>query len=295
MKKLFVLAGFFALLSCEKDITIDLDETTPKLVVDASIENGQPPLVILSSSLAYFSQISADILASSFVHNAEIYISDGTLRHKLVEDSIIDVQGYTLYYYTNNPADPTTLLFGKLNTDYLLEITSGGNQYTAATRIPDTTKTIDSLWWEAVPVYEPEDSNKAKIIIKATDKPGYGDYVRYYTKVNQDPFFPGFNSVYDDQVIDGTTYTLPVDRGIDKNAERTDDEVFFNRGDTVTFKLSAIDKATYDFWRTSEFSYQSIGNPFSTPVKILSNISGNALGSFSGYGSQFRSLVIPPR
>src|SRR5690349_13431816 len=84
------------LISCEKDITIDLNDPEPKIVVEASIENNQPPFVVLSSSLNYFSKINADILASSFIHNAEIFISDGTKTHKLVEDSIVDVQGYTL-------------------------------------------------------------------------------------------------------------------------------------------------------------------------------------------------------
>ncbi len=293
LKWLFFFSFLVLLISCEKDITIDLNETQPKLVVEATIENGQPPFVILSSSLQYFSKISAAILAASFVHNADIYISDGVKRHKLKEDSVVDVQGFTLYFYTNDLTDPTTAIIGQIATDYSIEINSGGRLYTAVTQIPDTTKRIDSLSWAPIPVIDPEDSNKVKLIVAVTDKPGYGDYARYYTKVNQEPFYPGFNSVFDDQVIDGTSYSLPVDRGVNKNAEREEDEVFFNRGDTVTFKLSAIDKATYDFWRTSEFSYQSIGNPFSNPVKILSNISGNALGYFGGYGAQYRMIVIP--
>lgn len=274
LKRLFYILFLLALISCEKNITIDLDATEPKLAVEASIENGQPPFVVLSSSLNYFSQISPEILAASFVHNADIYISDGVRRHKLKEDSIVDVQGFTLYYYSNDLSDPATAIIGQLATNYSLEITSEGKLYTGVTQIPDTTKRIDSLWWQPIPIIDPEDSNKVKLFLEATDKPGYGDYIRYFTKVNQERFFPGFNSVYDDQVIDGATYAIPVDRGVDKNAEREDDEMFYNRGDTVIVRMSAIDKATYDFWRTSEFSYQSIGNPFSNPVKILSNISG---------------------
>src|SRR5688572_9666354 len=97
---------FFFLTSCEKDITIDLNDPLPKMVVEATIENNQPPFVILSTSLNYFNKINADILASSFVHDAEINISDGTKIHRLVEDSIVDVQGYTLYFYTNDKNDP---------------------------------------------------------------------------------------------------------------------------------------------------------------------------------------------
>ena len=103
---------------------------------------------------------------------------------------------------------------------------------------------------------------------------------------------PGFNSVFDDLFIDGTTYELQVQAGIDRNTTISDDDFFFNKEDTVTFKLSNIDKATYEFWRTMEYSYQSVGNPFSTPIKVTSNIKGNALGYFGGYASQFRTLII---
>jgi hypothetical protein len=152
---------------------------------------------------------------------------------------------------------------------------------------------VDSLWWEKV--QDEEDSNLVKLIIRATDKPGFGNYIRYFTRVNQETFLPGVNSVFDDQVIDGTTYTFPVDKGFNKNLDQEDYEPFFHRGDTVTVKLAEIDRVTYDFWRTLEFSYQSVGNPFSSPVKVLGNISNGALGYFGGYATQFHTLVIPPR
>jgi hypothetical protein len=99
--------------------------------------------------------------------------------------------------------------------------------------------------------------------------------------------------VFDDLIIDGTTYELQIDPGINRNAERKEEEHFFNKGDTVTFKLANINKTTFDFWRTMEYSYASIGNPFATPVKVLGNISNGALGYFGGYASQYHTLVIP--
>jgi hypothetical protein len=105
---------------------------------------------------------------------------------------------------------------------------------------------------------------------------------------------PGLNSVFDDLLINGITYDVTVDRGVDRNTDLNFDEYgFFRKGDTVTLKFCNIDKATFDFWRTTEFSYQSIGNPFSSPTKILGNISNGALGYFGGYATRFKSLVIP--
>jgi hypothetical protein len=42
-----------------------------------------------------------------------------------------------------------------------------------------------------------------------------------------------------------------------------------------------------------EFNYSSIGNPFSSPTKVLGNIKGGALGYFGGYAVQYSTIVIP--
>jgi len=129
---------------------------------------------------------------------------------------------------------------------------------------------------------------------KFTDPKGYGNYLRYFTKVNSERYLPGALSVFDDDLTDGTTYDFQIDQGIDRNNRpKEDDYGYFKRGDTVTVKLANIDKGTYDFWRTLEFAYQSVGNPFSSPVKVLSNVSNGALGAFCGYGVQYKSIVIP--
>jgi len=276
---------------CEKDINIKLDSQSPKLVVDASIENGQLPLVVLSTSMDYFSEINPEILANSFVHDAQVFISDGLRTNHLKEYSVKYSDTTTLYYYSADTSSPSNTMFGEVNTDYHLKIIWNNQEYKADTRIPYVTKKIDSLWWKPAP--ENPDTNLVQVWVKATDPKGYGDYVRYFTKRNSEPFYPGFNSVFDDQIIDGTTYELPVDRGANKNAKREDDDVFFSRGDTVTLKLCNINKTTFDFWNSFEYSFQSVGNPFSSPTKVLSNISNGGLGYFGGYAAQFRTIVIP--
>ena len=57
----------------------------PLLVVDGQIEDGQPPIIVLTKSLGYFSKIDAQTLAGTFVRNAEVYISNGSTTHKLKE------------------------------------------------------------------------------------------------------------------------------------------------------------------------------------------------------------------
>jgi hypothetical protein len=273
------------LTACEKNIDIDLKEADARLVVDGSIENGMAPRVTLNRSLDYFGKISPELLLNSFVRGARVTISDGSRTYRLPEDSTRIAPNLFFYFYT------TDSLKGRIRGQYTLMIEADGRSYTAATTIPDTTRRIDSLWWEKAPVMD--DSTLARMMIRATDRPGFGDYIRYFTKANSEPFFPGFNSVFDDQVIDGKTYTVQVDRGLNKNVDNDDTDLYFKRGDTATLKLCNIDRATYDFWRTFEFNFQSIGNPFSNPTKVLGNVSDGALGYFGGYAAQYRTIIIP--
>lgn len=286
-----VIISSLLLCSCEKGVEFKLDEVTPKLVVEATIENGQAPVVYLTKSQAYFSQIDLTALANSFVHNADVYVSDGVLTHKLKEYTVPVAPGINFYYYSNDPASPGTAFSGQLNKQYSLRIVSESKEYTATTTIPNTTRRIDSLFWKPAPAGNAPE--KVAVMIKAYDQPGFGDYVRYFTKRNSEPFYPGLNSVYDDQVIDGSSFEVQVERGVDRNQSQPDGYSFFNKGDTVTVKICNIDKATFDFWRTMEFTYASVGNPFSSPTKVMSNIKGGGLGYFGGYAAQYRIIIIP--
>ena len=292
LRLFFMLMGPFVFTTgCERDIEIKLVDEKPKLVVEATIENNEPPVVLLSKSYNYFSAITPQLLASGFVRGAEIFVSNGVQTHKLREYARALPGGFNIYYYSIDSSNLATAFVGEFNRQYTLRIVAEGEEYTATTTIPNPTKRIDSVWWKPAPPQA--DSNQVTIMVRATDPPGFGDYIRYFTKRNSQPFLPPTNSAYDDLFVDGTTYELPVEPGVDRNTTITDKDRFFLRGDTVVMKLSNIDKATYDFWRTMEFSYRSVGNPFSTPVKVLSNIRGNALGYFGGYASQYRTLIIP--
>lgn len=285
------LVLFIVLSACEKDINFNLKDAEDVLVVDASIESGQPPVVILTTSLDFYSTIDPSLLLSSFVHNATVTISNGVRTHQLKEYATPVGGGVNLYSYSIDSSNLATAFVGELNTKYTLSIKAAGKDYTASTTIPPLSKTLDSLWWKPAPFAD--DSNNVVVVIKATDPPGLGNYVRYFTRRNNGLFLPGENSVFDDQVIDNTTYELDVDPGINRNDPVDFDSNYFKRGDTVTLKLANIDKTTYTFWSTWEFAFQSIGNPFSQPNKVLGNISNGALGAFYGYASFYKTLIVP--
>ena len=290
MKKWMFIIGLTGLFSCEKDIDFDLKYAEPVLVVDAQIENGQAPTVALSRSLSFFSAISVDILANSFIHNAEVTMSNGTVTHTFKEYTVPLGNGYSIYYYGIDSSNLATSFIGEFNKQYNLTIKVDGQVYTAKTTIPALTKIFDSLWTKAPPLNV--DTAKRILMVRAIDPPGLGNYIRYFTKKNSERFLPGFNSVFNDEVVDGTTYQGQVDPGVDRNLPApTGDDKFYARGDTISFKLSNIDKNSFTFWNTWEFNQQSIGNPFSQPGKVIGNISNGALGSFCGYASQVGTVI----
>ena len=297
MKKIYIhiLVFSFSLISCERETDLNINSQTPKLVVDANIENDLPPVVVLSESFNYFSTITPEEASGNFVHNAVVTVSDGSKTVTLKEYNFADTSGYTFYYYCLNTVDPSQLLYGKLNTAYTLTIKlDNGEEYKAAASIPALRKTCDSLYWITAPGNA--DTSRCVLYGYFTDPAGLGDYVRYFTSVNGGVYYPGYNSVFNDQIVDGTSYTFQIPRGFNKNDTaklNSEDFGFFHRGDSVVFKFCNIDNATYTFWNTWEFSYQSIGNPFSSPNKVIGNISNGALGNFSGYAAQYRSIIIP--
>lgn len=288
-----IIIIFVLLTGCEKKVDFNLKESAPLLSVDASIENGQFPFVVLTKSLNYFSQITSSVIGESLIKDAVVTISNGTKTHQLKRYDVV-LNGSTPFsYYSADFSNPATYFTGETGKTYQLKITWQGKEYTASTIIPTHRKTLDSIWWEKVP--GTADTSK-KVVLKAkiTDPPGFGDCARYFTQVNSGAFLPGFNSVFDDALVNGSTYTVDVDRGIDRNVELNyEDYGFFKKGDTVTLKLCNINKATYDFWRTVEYNYSSLGNPFSSAVKVLGNVSNGALGYFGGYASQFKTIIIP--
>lgn len=288
----FCLPVMALINSCERAIEFKPANPAPKLVVEGVIESGEYPRVILSKSLNFFSKISSSELANSFVRNAVVTVSNGEKKHTLKEYELNVGPGFSIYYYSIDSAHMGTAFKGELNKNYSLEINVDGKKYNATTTIPALAKTISKLYYHEN--VDKDDSSKVALYGLFSDPPGYGNYTRYFTRVGNDPFYPGLNSVFDDQVVDGTTYALQIEQGVDRNSDIDFEEYsFFYKGDHITVKYCNIDRGVFDFWRTMEYGYQSIGNPFSSPTKVKGNISDGALGYFGGYAVQYITIDIP--
>lgn len=285
----------YSLASCEKAISFNPSSAIKQPVVEATIEKGEHPRVILTTSFDYFGYITPEILSAIFIHNAVITISNETETLLLKEYSMnVGSTSYRIYYYTIDSAIIVGAFRGEEGKTYTLNIKIGDKEYTSSTTIPPVTWTLDSLWWR-VPDFA-ADSNRAIVTAKLTDRIPYGNSIRYATKRNREAFLSPETSAFDDQVVNGTTYNIDIEPGFDRNDPPPASEPnLFYRGDTVTVKWSNIDQKTFRFWNTLEFNWGSVGNPFSSPIRVSGNINGGAFGYFGGYNSMYRTIIIPPR
>jgi hypothetical protein len=278
--------------ACEKDINIDIQSSDAQLVVEGVIENDSYPQVILSRSLSYFSSIDSTIIENTYVHNAVVTVGNGSQTMELSEQRLTSPQGATYYAYRPDLRRPGVFFKGKIAGKYTLKIRTDNKAYESVTTIPLTGMELDSIWCTRV-LLNNGDTTKIRLWARITDDPDNSSYVRYFTKRNSEPTYPGITSVIDDRIVNGTTFEIPLDAGIDRSQKPDPDTYYalFSLGDTITLKFCNIDKPTWDFWRTVDYAFNTSGNPFSSPTRILGNIPG-ALGYWGGYSVKYKKIFI---
>ena len=280
---ILLLQILLLLTACEKDITIETGSGEAQFVVEGYIESGLPPYLLLTRTTEYYSTFYLDSLSEIFVHDAVITVSDGTQTIQLTEFNI-DTLGTSISAYVGFG------MIGEVGKTYTLNIETEGKLLTAITTIPQPLP-LDSIWYQTGA--DQDNDTLVELICRFSDPQELGQYIRYFTSVNNERYLPGFNSVFEDVLINGNTFDFPLDRGVDRNDTAAFDNYgLFRKGDTISVKWAAIDKAHFDFWRTVEFELGGQGSPFATPVIIQSNINGGQ-GIWGGYSSTFKSLIVP--
>jgi hypothetical protein len=303
--------------SCTTVIDIDdLPKPKSEIVVEGTIENGVPPFLMLTKNSPYFGGISVNDLSQYFVHDAMIKVWTGTDTVQLIEFCInslpVEIRqelamslGFNITDTANIPnvciysvpniftyfitGDTTGVFIGNPNTTYHLQIEVQGKVLTSKTTIPGLVQP-DPLTWK--PHQDIKKDSLASVYINFRDPDTLGNYYRYFTKRNDEPFYaPLSSSVYDDMIVNGQYISLPLERGISKQSEVDGDTYgYFWKGDTVTLKWTNIDRRSYEFWSTLE--NDGGDSPFSSPTVIKSNIK-NGLGIWCGYATIYQTIIIP--
>lgn len=329
MKKFQAFSLFFIFafslvffISCEKEITVDLPEVESKIVVEGTIEQGQPPIVLLTYSQGYFEPTNLSSLEEFFVRNAYVSLSNGSITEALTEicsDDLTDEQleliaelvGFTpdqlrsfnLCAYTTF----NTALWGEEGKTYTLNVIKDNHNLTATTKINNLV-TLDSLWF-SIPNEDPGDSLGFVFGI-LSDPDTAGNAYRWYAKrINRYPawapdglagqqkdpnFIAPLGSVFDDTFFNGLEFEFGYFRGTGPNPSKFDDlneeRGFFKKGDTIAVRGCVIDLKAYRFIDSYENQVANQGSPFSVPYNLESNVTGG-LGAFIGYGAVYDTVI----
>lgn len=296
--RFFILLIYcICLVSCIKDFDIIVKGNQPKLVVEAYINNlmREYNYVILSRSLDYLSTS----FQSAPVTRASVYITEGEVKDnrynwdqstkiQLVEAALPNVPDSFrngVYYDPRMVSNPQHALIGTPGKAYLLEISEGGNHYSAITSLLKPVD-IDSLTADFRYI-DTEDSNRAKIRItnhyKDPDTLNNTQFYYYRFYENKNSFGWGAlsksRSGGTDDLTNGQYIHLTHPRG-------------FALPDTVNYYMASVTRDVYNFW-DSFIKARANNGPFATPVTLTSNITGpNVTGCFSGMSLSTKWIVI---
>lgn len=279
---------FFCLLltlfSCRKDVKLQLPEYKDKVVIEASIEIGGPPVVLLSHSVPYFGDFDFSTPQDAFIKGALVTVSDGSTT-----DTLKEVYPALGYLYTGFK------LLGQQGRTYTVKVNVDGKTFQTSSTILAPHR-LDSLYFVQI-----KGDSLGFIGQRLSEPAGSGDCYRWFAKrLGRDQYYAApFNSVFDDKFIDGQKFDFSFNRGIQPDPfqprESDDERGYFKRGDTVVVKFCKIGRKEYDFWLTYYQNKLSNGNPFSSPANVKSMFDNyqECFGAFVAYAPAFDTLIIP--
>ena len=316
---IFILATSF--LACEKEITVDLPQAEPKIVVEGSIEQGNPPFVLLSKSQGYFDPIDINSLQNLYLQGATVIVSNGTITDTLQQicssqipedllPLVTEITGFTAEqlqtidicaYLSFNEA-----IWGELGKIYDLRVEYEGEVVTSSTKINELVQ-LDSTWFQisgntdslgfAYAILEDPDSlgNAYRWFAKRINS--YPDWSEHAGEQKDQSFIAPIGSVYDDMFFNGLSFEFAYYRGAQPNSNKEDDNNdergYFKVGDTIVVRGCVIDRGVYEFVTSMETQVSSNGSPFASPGNVRSNVVGG-LGVWAGYGAVYDTIICLP-
>lgn len=315
MKNLiYITFALLLLISCTKEVKIDIPGYESQLVIDGRIETGLPPIIFLSESKEVYAETDLDAFLNGFINGATITMSNGTGTVTLdeicsgslppgTEEVVAGILGipvnqlinYNICAYTT--LDP--LFVGEIGKTYTLNVNHNGETYTAETLILPPTPLTNTYW-----MADGSNTNYGYSWATLSDPANQFDaYMwevkRINTDINGDPldasFTKPYSPVFDDNFFDGLTFDFWYENPITNPSLQEDSTKYkFALGDTLVIKFSKMDRPVFEYYEKKYMQLQTAGNPFATPTNIINNISGDALGIWAGFSPSFDTLICLP-
>jgi len=261
---IYLLVGFVLFTtSCEDPIDVDLDNITPRLVVEGDIEwekgtSGNVQTIRLSESTDFFENDIRPVMDAQVVMNQ---LSTGTSY---------------LFTHIGDGIYETSDFQPVIDEDYELLITSAGQNFRAVERLYPVPE-VDRIEQNMVEEFNGEE--EISIDLFAQDPAGIENYylLTHFPEGDEVPFI----SIWDDKFIDGNEITFIYRQSFGVEEEE------LASGSNVEIEFMAISEDYANFMLIlTEQAYGGFG-PFSTtPVALKGNVANltnpdeNAFGFF---------------
>jgi len=267
MKNIFlIILSIFLVTSCEKEIDLDLEDQSGKIVIEGNITDQAGPYYVKITKSVAFTQTNQ----YPAIENAQVVLSDNTGQTETLS-------------YVGNGTYQTSTFVGQSGRTYTLKINAEGQQYTAESTMPEAVS-FDGLDQDSFIV---GGETSYTLLPVFTDPTPLGNRYLFVHTINNNP--KKFFSEFSDNVNNGMPNQRPL---ILPNDDEEEDDIKVAVGDTIHVEMQCIDDKVYTFY--SALLQLSGGGPGGgvTPTNPPSNISNGALGYFSAHTVRTRNTVI---
>lgn len=257
--KYILLFLALALYGCEQVIDVDLNEADPEIVIEANLSNttnlGE---VLITKTGSYFGDTPIE------------KISDAAVSIEDEFGNLFNLEEVEEGYYTSDQIGIED------DVTYKLKIDVAGSQYESTSKLNPVVP-MDSLTFfydDGFAYFEGGYSVKMFFI----DPPDQDNYYRVKIYEN-DTLVNEVDEIilFDDFLIDGQELEISLQGYI------------FEPEDTISVQLMSLDEGAYEYFKTlQELQYSGSA----APANPTSNISNGALGFFSTWSSDTKSVVI---
>ena len=250
-----LIAFLVSLTSCEKVVDLQLNDSTPRVVIQGNIYDQTGPYYVKISKSVTFDESNT----YPPVSGATVQITDNVNQTEVLTESTAGTY-------------KTSKLRGIAGRTYSLNVKIGSDTFVSTAYMPFAVY-IDSLYFATSPF-----SGEKAATIRFNDPPALVNFYRlvyFVNNVQQKEFY-----ILDDELFQGASIKyalLPRGSGLT-----------LVKGDNVTVWLESIDKSVYEYFRTAGHENGQSTSP-SNPV---SNISNGALGYFNACSVRKISSVV---
>ena len=301
-------------VSCTKEVQIDIPGYESEIVVDGTIETNRNPLVLLSTSSDIYTPTDLTAYLSGFIYDAEVEVICGNDTFALQLYNVIDLPIESQYKLAEmlrlkNHSEllqipimvySNTTLFGEVNKEYSLHIKYKSKEYLGSSKITPPS-VLDSIYWKL----EPESLEYGYSWAVLSDPPNQFDAYKWEVKrtnlksngnPKDDIFKRGRGGYFDDQYFDGISFEFFYENPMNRkdSTHLKEYKRFYRMGDTVVVKFSKMDEPVFSFYDAKFNQIVNSGNPFSTPINAPSNMSEGALGVWAAYSPHYDTLYCYP-